>query len=155
MDTGKTKFVIALALAFGLGIAVIPEGVAATSSSSTIYAFGTKQPVDGGVPKGSLTYVNGLVFGRTTTTIATMPTPASTPVGSYGVIFHFDPTNVASSYSIDHVFGGHDTDDGDNPRHDAMTPLNGLLYGTTLDGGSHNNGIIFRSVRMALGTRCS
>jgi uncharacterized repeat protein (TIGR03803 family) len=87
--------------------------------------------------------VNDLLFGRTTTTIATMPTPASTPIGSYGVIFHFDPNNVASSYSIDHVFAGHDTDDGDNPRHDAMTPFNGLLYGTTLDGGSHNNGIIF------------
>ena len=108
-----------------------------------IYSFGTAQPIDGGVPKGSLTYVNGLLFGRTTTTIATMPTPASTPVGSYGVIFHFDPTNVASSYSIDHVFAGHDTDDGDNPRHDAMTPFNNQLYGTTLDGGTHNNGIIF------------
>jgi uncharacterized repeat protein (TIGR03803 family) len=142
MDKRKTKFVVACALVLGLGTAVVPRAVAA-SSSSTIYSFGTAQPIDGGVPKGSLTYVNGLLFGRTTTTIATMPTPASTPVGSYGVIFHFDPSNVASSYSIDHVFAGHDTDDGDNPRHDAMTPFNGLLYGTTLDGGSHNNGIIF------------
>jgi len=123
-------------------MAAIPHGIAA-SSVSTIYSFGTTQPIDGGVPKGSLTYVNGWLFGRTTTTIATMPTPASTPIGSYGVIFHFDPNNVASSYSIDHVFAGHDTDDGDNPRHDAMTPLNGLLYGTTLEGGTHNNGIIF------------
>ncbi len=130
------------ALALGIVMAAIPHGIAA-SSVSTIYSFGTTQPIDGGVPKGSLTYVNGWLFGRTTTTIATMPTPASTPIGSYGVIFHFDPNNVASSYSIDHVFAGHDTDDGDNPRHDAMTPLNGLLYGTTLEGGTHNNGIIF------------
>jgi uncharacterized repeat protein (TIGR03803 family) len=64
-------------------------------------------------------------------------------IGTYGVIFHFDPNNVASSYSIDHVFAGGDLDDGDNPRHDAMTPLNGRLYGTTLEGGTHNNGIIF------------
>jgi uncharacterized repeat protein (TIGR03803 family) len=142
MDTGKTKFVVACALALGLVVAVVPR-VGAASPISTIYSFGTAQPIDGGVPKGSLTYVNGLVFGRTTTTIATMPTPASTPIGSYGVIFHFDPNNVASSYSIDHVFAGHDTDDGDNPRHDAMTPFNGLLYGTTLDGGSNNTGIIF------------
>src|SRR4029453_14860773 len=41
------------------------------------------------------------------------------------------------------MFAGHDVDDGDNPRHDAMTPFNGLLYGTTLEGGTHNNGIIF------------
>ena len=130
------------ALALGIVMAAIPHGIAA-SSVSTIYSFGTTQPIDGGVPKGSLTYVNGWLFGRTTTTIATMPTPASTPIGSYGVIFHFDPDNVASSYSIDHVFAGHDADDGDNPRHDAMTPFNNQLYGTTLEGGSHNNGIIF------------
>ena len=53
------------------------------------------------------------------------------------------PKRDRSSFSIDHMFLGHDADDGDNPRHDAMTPFNGLLYGTTLDGGTHNNGIIF------------
>jgi uncharacterized repeat protein (TIGR03803 family) len=139
----KTKVVVACALVFELVMAAVPR-VAAASSNSTIYSFGTKQPIDGGVPKGSLTNVNGFLFGRTTTTF-TAPTPGGTPVGSYGVIFHFDPNNVASSYSIDHVFAGHDADcsDGDNPRHDAMTPFNNLLYGTTLDGGSHNNGIIF------------
>ena len=139
----KTKVVVACALVFGLVMAAVPRVVPA-SPSSTIYSFGTTQPIDGGVPKGSLTYVNGLLFGRTTTTLAA-PTPGGTPIGSYGVIFHFDPNNVASSYSIDHVFAGHDADcpDGDNPRHDAMTPFNNLLYGTTLDGGSHNNGIIF------------
>ena len=142
MITRKVKHVAAFALALGLVMAPALRSVAA-SPVSTIYSFGTAQPIDGGVPKGSLTYVNGLLFGRTTTTIATMPTPASTPVGSYGVIFHFDPNSVASSYSIDHIFAGGDLDDGDNPRHDAMTPLNGLLYGTTLEGGTHNNGIIF------------
>jgi uncharacterized repeat protein (TIGR03803 family) len=146
MNMRKSKFLVAFAFALALGVSVagIARGLEA-SSSSTIYSFGTTQPIDGGVPKGSLTYVNGLVFGRTTTTIVTMPTPASTPIGSYGVIFHFNPTNVASSYSIDHVFAGDDGDcpDGDNPRHDAMTPFNGLLYGTTLEGGTHNNGIIF------------
>ena len=142
MITRKVRYVVGSALVLGLVIAAVPRGVAA-SPSSTIYSFGTTQPIDGGVPKGSLTYVNGWLFGRTTTTIATMPTPASTPIGSYGVIFHFDPDNVASSYSIDHVFAGHDADDGDNPRHDAMTPFNNQLYGTTLEGGSHNNGIIF------------
>jgi uncharacterized repeat protein (TIGR03803 family) len=142
MITRKVRYVVVFALALGIVMAAIPHGIAA-SSVSTIYSFGTTQPIDGGVPKGSLTYVNGWLFGRTTTTIATMPTPASTPIGSYGVIFHFDPDNVASSYSIDHVFAGHDADDGDNPRHDAMTPFNNQLYGTTLEGGSHNNGIIF------------
>jgi uncharacterized repeat protein (TIGR03803 family) len=143
MDTRKARFIVAFVLMLGLVVAMVLRGTAASPPVSTIYSFGTAQPIDGGVPKGSLTYVNGFLFGRTTTTISTMPTPGGTPVGSYGVIFHINPDNVASSYSIDHVFAGHDTDDGDNPRHDAMTPFNGLLYGTTLDGGSHNNGIIF------------
>jgi uncharacterized repeat protein (TIGR03803 family) len=141
MITGQVKHVVVFALALGVVVATIPRGVGA-SSSSTIYSFGAAEPIDGAVPKGSLTSVNGLLFGRTTTTIVTARPPPMT-IGSYGVIFHFDPNNVASTYSIDHVFAGGDLDDGDNPRHDAMTPLNGLLYGTTLEGGTHNNGIIF------------
>lgn len=143
MDAKEGKFVIAFALALGLS-AGIPRGVAA-ASSSTIYSFGTTQPIDGGVPKGSLTYVNGLLFGRTTTTLTSTPAPSPTPVGSYGVIFQFDHHNVASTYRIDHVFAGDNPEcpDGGDPRHDAMTPFNGRLYGTTLEGGTHNNGIIF------------
>ena len=141
MITRQVKHVVVFALALGVVVATVPRGVAA-SSSSTIYSFGATEPIDGAVPKGSLTSVNGLLFGRTTTTIVTARPPPMT-IGSYGVIFHFDPNNVASTYSIDHVFAGGDLDDGDNPRHDAMTPLNGLLYGTTLGGGTHNNGIIF------------
>src|SRR4030095_5797711 len=119
MDTRKTKFVVAFAYALGLVMAAMPRDVAA-SSPGTIYSFGTIDP-DGADPKGSLTYANGFLFGRTTTT---------TKHGSGdGVIFHFDPNNVGSTYSIDHMFTGHHHDDGDNPRHDAMTPLNGVLYG--------------------------
>jgi uncharacterized repeat protein (TIGR03803 family) len=136
MITRQVKHVVVFALTLGLVMVAVPRGVAA-SSISTIYSFGTITP-DGAVPKGSLTYVNGLVFGRTTTTYK-----AAHGEPHYGAIFHFDPNNVASTYTIDHMFAGHDVDDGDNPRHDAMTPFNGLLYGTTLDGGTHNNGIIF------------
>jgi uncharacterized repeat protein (TIGR03803 family) len=136
MDARKTRFVVACVLALGLVMVAVPRGAAA-SSISTIYSFGTITP-DGSTPKGSLTYVNGFLFGRTTTTYE-----AAHGQPHYGAIFHFDPDNVTSTYSIDHMFAGHDVDDGDNPRHDAMTPFNGLLYGTTLDGGTHNNGIIF------------
>src|SRR4030095_694941 len=105
MITRQVKHIVVFVLALGVVMAAIPRRIA-PSRSSTIYCFGTTQPIDGGVPKGSLTYVNGLLFGRTTTTITPTPTPAATPtlIGSYGVIFHFDPNNVASSYSIDHVF---------------------------------------------------
>ena len=116
-----------------------PLGNVYAGSDSTIYSFGMKQPLDGAVPKGSLTYVNGLLFGRTTT--------ITCGAGSGdGVIFHFDPSNVTATYSIDHVFTGNP--DGENPRHDAMTPFNGQLFGTTLQGGGTNNpGIIFSIVQ--------
>jgi uncharacterized repeat protein (TIGR03803 family) len=140
MITRKVKHVVVFALALGLVMVAVPCGVAA-SPVITIYSFGTITP-DGAVPNGSLTYVNvngnGLLFGRTTTTYK-----AAHGEPHYGAIFHFDPNNVASTYTIDHMFAGHDADDGDNPRHDAMTPFNNLLYGTTLEGGTHNNGIIF------------
>ena len=68
MISRKIKHVVALTFALGLALAVIPRDVAA-SSNSTIYSFGTITP-DGAVPKGSLTYVNGLLFGRTTTTLS-------------------------------------------------------------------------------------
>jgi hypothetical protein len=115
MITRQVKHVVVFALAFGVVMAAIPRGIAA-SSSSTIYSFGTITP-DGAVPKGSLTYVNvnGLLFGRTTKTYK-----AAHGEPHYGAIFHFDPNNVAATYTIDHMFAGHDADDGDNPRHDAM-----------------------------------
>ena len=128
----RVKLVVMFAFAVVLVLQAIPRAL--EGSNSTIYSFGTTTPVDGAVPKGSLTYVNGLIFGRTTTV----------PSHEHGdvVIFHFNPDNVATTYSIDHVFTGNR--DGNNPRHDAMTPFNGQLYGTTLEGGGVNNGgIIF------------
>ena len=115
----------------------------AGASNSAIYSFGTKQPLDGAVPKGSLTYVNGLLFGRTTTVTSgcTDSRDYGRALSGDGVVFHFNPTNVTGTYSIDHVFTGNP--DGENPRHDAMTPFNGQLFGTTLQGGTKNNGIIF------------
>jgi len=141
MTMKKTRDVVAFALAMGLLLA--PAGHVAASSNSTIYSFGTKQPLDGAVPKGSLTYVNGLMFGRTTTVTPGCGQTRDLPraLGGDGVIFHFDPTNVTATYRIDHVFTGNP--DGENPRHDAMTLFNGQLFGTTLQGGTKNTGIIF------------
>jgi len=136
MISREMKHVVVFSLTFVIAMASISRIIAATPTS-TIYSFGSVSP-DGKIPKGSLTYVDdtGLLFGRTTETVGG---------AGYGAIFQLDPNNPSSTYRIDHMFAGHDADcpDGDNPRHDAMTPLNGRLYGTTLDGGTHNNGIIF------------
>ena len=47
-----------------------------------------------------------------------------------------------SGYVVDHFFAGAKTD-GNDPRHNAMTLVGTVLYGTTLTGGQHDNGAIF------------
>jgi hypothetical protein len=51
MITRKMKHVIAFALVLGLVMVATPSDVVA-ASNSTIYSFGTTQPIDVGVPKG-------------------------------------------------------------------------------------------------------
>ena len=86
-----------------------------------IHTFGTGTSgtnscnnVDGAAPKGSLTFANNFLFGRTSTTTA--------QGNGDGIIFHIDPaaTTPDTTYTIDHQFTGFSTD-GNNPRHNAMT----------------------------------
>ena len=111
------------------------RGIMAASSNSTIYSFGTGGPGDGAQPKGSLTTVSGILFGRTTATFK-----SSKKVKLGGVIFSIDPSD--DTYTIVHKFPA-SKHDGFNPRHDAMTLLNGVLYGSTLQGGGKGGGTIF------------
>jgi len=108
-----------------------------------IHTFGTGTSgtnscnnVDGAAPKGSLTFANNFLFGRTSTTTA--------QGNGDGIIFHFDPAAIPpdTTYTIDHQFTGFSTD-GNNPRHNAMTLVGPVLYGTTLAGGKHDTGTIF------------
>ncbi len=119
----------------------------AASSSATIYSFGTAVG-DGAQPKGTLTDVNGILFGRTTASFKVATREACARIRSTssnkgaklgGVIFSLDPSN--STYNILHTFPA-STHDGENPRHDAMTLFNGVMYGSTLQGGK-GGGTIF------------
>ena len=55
-------------------------------------------------------------------------------------IFQIDPSGTG--YAVDQFFQGAKTD-GNDPRHNAMTLVGTVLYGTTLTGGQHDNGTIF------------
>ncbi len=110
-----------------------------TGTETVLYSFGVgptgstcTKAEDGADPKGSLTYVSatGLLFGRTSTTTAQ----------GDGTIFQIMPDGTG--YMVDHFFTGAQTD-GNNPRHNAMTLVGTVLYGTTLTGGQHDNGTIF------------
>jgi uncharacterized repeat protein (TIGR03803 family) len=108
-------------------------------ADSVIYTFGfgsstgtTCSNLDGAVPTGSLTFANGLLFGRTSTTTG--------KGNGDGITFHINPDG--SGYTIDHLFTGAKTD-GSDPLNNSMTLDGTVLYGTTLTGGQHNNGTIF------------
>ncbi len=122
------------ALAIFLGFAA--PTLAATPV--TLYSFGSGGKGDGAQPKGSLTNVNGTLFGRTTVTFT-----SASKIAIGGVIFSFVPGSA--TYQIVHTFPA-SSSDGENPRHDAMTlvDINDVptLFGTTLQGGS-GGGTIF------------
>jgi uncharacterized repeat protein (TIGR03803 family) len=117
---------------------VVPDATLG-GMETLLYSFGVgptgsvcTKAVDGADPKGSLTYVSGtgLIFGRTSTTTAQ----------GDGTIFQIDP--AGTGYAVDQFFQGAKTD-GNDPRHNAMTLVGTVLYGTTLTGGQHDNGTIF------------
>ena len=89
--------------------------------------------LDGADPKGSLTFANNFLFGRTSTT--------NGKGNGDGIVFHIDP-NDPTTYKIDVQFAGAKTD-GNDPRHNAMTLVGTVLFGTTLTGGKHDTGSIF------------
>jgi hypothetical protein len=142
-----TKTIGAVAV---LALVAVTGYAMAASSSATIYSFGSGVPGDGAQPKGTLTDVNGVLFGRTT---ATLPISKNQRQGRWGeggtsgtiklkprgVIFSLDPSD--STYTILHTFPA-SKHDGQNPRHDAMTLFNGVMYGSTLQGGK-GGGTIF------------
>jgi uncharacterized repeat protein (TIGR03803 family) len=143
------SIVAAVTLALILSLTLAPGACAhsdapdamPTAAETVLYSFGVgptgskcTKIDDGADPLGSLTYVsvNGLLFGRTSTTTA--------QGNGDGTIFQINPDG--SGYVVDHFFAGAKTD-GDDPRHSSMTLLGTMLYGTTLTGGEHDNGTIF------------
>jgi uncharacterized repeat protein (TIGR03803 family) len=117
---------------------VVPDATLG-GMETVLYSFGVgptgsvcTNAVDGADPKGSLTYVSatGLLFGRTSTTTS----------DGDGTVFQIDPTGTG--YAVDQFFTGAKTD-GNDPRHNSMTLVGTVLYGTTLTGGQHDNGTIF------------
>jgi len=110
------------------------------SSDGTIFSYNTTNnayqslysfaggPTDGEFPIGSMTLSGNLLFGSATQGGAS----------DNGTLFSYNlSTNTESlAYSFP---GGND---GSYPD-DAPLPINGLLYGTTNDGGTANGGTIF------------
>jgi len=90
---------------------------------------------DGGLPCAGLAYVNGQLYG---TAEAGGSTAVAGAQPGYGVIFKVDPVTGQETVLYSFQSGG----DGQLPL-GGLTYDNGVLYGTTFDGGANGRGTIF------------
>ena len=93
----------------------------------TLYSFGAH--ADGRTPEASLVSVNGTLYGTTY---------GGGAYGYYGTVFSFTTRGIEK---VLHSFGA--GSDGANPVGDLID-VNGMLYGTTENGGAYGSGTVFR-----------
>jgi len=92
--------------------------------------FDFNSAVSGSSPYGTpILASNGKIYGVT----------SSGGANDHGVLFEFDPTTDEFTKKIDFL----STTTGSNPIGDLMQASNGMLYGTTSQGGDHGNGVLF------------
>jgi len=121
----------------GMIFSFSPENVAGTYTK--LYDFGSITN-DGSGPNGSLLQAsNGLLYGTT------LFGGANGGSMGFGTLFSFDPTSPITNYTVIHNFGS-GMDDGTLPGDSLIQASNGLLYGTTSQGGSGGNGMMFSLV---------
>jgi uncharacterized repeat protein (TIGR03803 family) len=105
----------------GTVFSITPSG-----TEAVLHSFG--QPGDGTKPEAGLAVLNGILYGTTYSG------------GAHGNGTVFSVTTGGNERAL-YSFGA-TRSDAINPAA-SLTPLNGLLYGTTLAGGTYNAGTIF------------
>lgn len=86
---------------------------------------------DGAYPRGGIVALDGVLYGTAEFGGSTHCSDAS--ASGCGTVFKFDP--ASNRFTVIHSFQG--GTDGANPA-GVLTAVNGLLYGTTTQGGSAN-----------------
>jgi uncharacterized repeat protein (TIGR03803 family) len=102
--------------------------VTTSGNESVLHSFGSA--TDGAGPSANLIYVNGVLYGTTT----------SGGASGYGTVFALNTSGTESILHILHSFAG--GADGSGPEADLID-VNGTLYGTTGGGGTNNGGTVF------------
>lgn len=102
--------------------------------STNIYTkkfdFGPSPSVTGGGPKGSLLLYNNKFYGLA----------ADYGVNGAGCLFEWDPATNVYTKKFDFTGGG--SFPGGSPQN-SLRLLNGKMYGTTVQGGNSNLGVVF------------
>jgi len=118
---------------WGTVFKITPDGTTTVLHSFTL--------TDGGEPQSGLVQAtDGNFYGTTYFGVDF----SCDPLYGCGTIFRISPSGVLT---VLHSFDG---THGSNPTGDLLQTTNGLLYGSTLGGGSTGNGTIF-SLDMGLG----
>lgn len=137
---GATPASVLLELADGTLFGTTQEGGAGgvgtvfklgpTGSFSVVHAFDASLAQCGNPASGLLLAGDGNLYGTTLNG------------GQFGAgcVYRVTPTGV---FSVVHDFGGV-AGEGINPQAALVVGLDGHLYGTTLGGGAHGNGSVFR-----------
>jgi len=86
---------------------------------------------DGSSPIGTLLLAGGSIFGTTD----------SGGTGQGGTVFELSPKGKSYAFAVLWSFGG--PNDGDAPLGGVVRSPNGVLYGTTEDGGASGQGTVF------------
>ena len=119
---------------------------AGTWTQSTILAFSVDGSGTGIAPVAGLTFDGaGNLYGTTYFGGGTTASAAPPKVGGGGVVFKLTPSLDGTwSETLLHSFVG--SPDGSNPASGSLLLKKGVLFGTTLYGGSANFGTIFKVV---------
>ncbi|MEN9675295.1 MAG: hypothetical protein RIS76_1191 [Verrucomicrobiota bacterium] len=119
----------------GVVFRVKPDG----SEYSIVHDFGTTRRADCDKwPQGVLEGKDGALYG--TTRLGGPPAGDEFPLGC-GIVFKVN--RDGSAYQILHHFS-RSADNGNEPWAGLVEDPAGVLYGTTLEGGSNGGGVVFR-----------
>src|SRR6266403_535209 len=125
----QQTFAFMLALAIMIGIAAVATPLAPAQTLTVLHSF-TGNP-DGSMPYGSLVRdSSGNLYGTTT----------HGGTSGNGTVFK---TTSTGTTTVLHSFAGNP--DGANPYGGLVVDSSGNLYGTTVIGGTSNNGTVFKT----------
>src|SRR6266446_1689823 len=125
----QQTFAFMLALAIMIGIAAVATPLAPAQTLTVLHSF-TGNP-DGSMPYGSLVRdSSGNLYGTTT----------QGGTSGNGTVFK---TTSTGTTTVLHSFSG--TPDGSTPYGALAIDASGNLYGTTIIGGTSNNGTVFKT----------
>jgi uncharacterized repeat protein (TIGR03803 family) len=113
------------------GAGVIYRLNLATTNYTVVHTFSSRQTSLGETPIGNLVKDgSGHVYGVTFS--------GGSSSCECGLVYQM---MAAGSYAVLHTFGGND---GANPNWLYRDPTTGVLYGTTVSGGTYGQGVLFR-----------